>query len=362
MASFLSNLTYVVADSVSAQAMGMAVDYIEGRLANGGRDRPAKFYYQYEAGGKIVNVLVRGAVFSAASYLSNVAVEQYKNLLKLNKEKEWKERVSTLARNSLIKQHNANDSTKYGRVRVNKGSGKTLGNTVYALDYMGNICVDALMLSIPVRPSITINQNVINATSAQISTGIANQTFQSDMLVWYDTTAMVSVNSDKNLILTRVQGRDYSRKELVSNGDIEFTVTGKICSNMPDVYPEEEVQKFKQIVKYKGVVEVNNQIFDQFDISRIVIRNFNLTSDEGQKSQQNYTFTAVGIQPEKERVVTEDTVHIINQELAKSLVQEDGWDSILKEKINGLKATSADLVSQGLALAVGVLDGKMSKL
>jgi len=370
MASFLSNLTYVVADATTTKAMGMAGDYINSVFAGRSGNDTLRFYYQYEAGGKIVNVLVKGAVYSAASYLSDVVVEQYKKLLKINDEKAWKERVSNSARLSIIKQHHADESEKYGRMRVNKSAAGAVGkignpnaNTVLALDYMGNICTDALMLGIPVKPSITVKQTYINPTAEQTQFGMQMPSFQSDTLVWYDTVAIVNVSSDKNLILTRVQGRDYSRKELVSNGDIVFTVSGRICSNYPDVYPEEEVQKFKQIMKYKGVVEVNNQIFDQFDISKIVIRDFSLSSKEGEKSQQDYTFTAIGIQPEKERVVTEDTVTIINQEMVNaSSGSDDGWGSILKDRIDGAKNMSVDIVSHGLALAVGVLDGKMSKL
>ena len=358
MASFLSNLTYVVTDAVSAQAIGMGLDYIQGILG-GGRDERVKYYWEYERGGSVVNVLTRGAAFSAASYLSDVIVDQYKKILKLEDEKVWNERVSTAMRNVLVNNHHAQEEYKYGRVKVNKKGGA--GNTVYALDHAGNICTDAVMLSIPVQPAITFSQHIINPTKSQSQ--MSNISFQSDTLVWYDTVAMVSVNSDKDLILTRVQGRDYSRKELVANGDYVFTVSGRICSELPDVYPEEEVQKFKQIMRYKGVVDVNNQIFDQFDITKVVIQNFSLTPREGEKSQQEYTFTCVGIQPEKERVVTEDTVVIINQELeANAVAEEDGWSKMLKEKFDGLKRSSVDLVSQGLGLATGILDGKLSKL
>ena len=58
-------------------------------------------------------------------------------------------------------------------------------------------------------------------------------------IAFCDLGATVSSQSSNNLILTKVQGRDYSRKELVSGGDINFTVTGKIVSNYPDIYPYE---------------------------------------------------------------------------------------------------------------------------
>lgn len=118
--------------------------------------------------------------------------------------------------------------------------------------YWGNVCYDALMLSIPVANKIKVS--------------VAEADFMSDHLVWYDTTALISLSSDKNLILTRVTCRDYSRKELVSNGDLNFSISGHITSGIPDIYPSAEVQKFRQVMQYKGIIEVNNEFLDQWGI------------------------------------------------------------------------------------------------
>lgn len=106
-------------------------------------------------------------------------------------------------------------------------------------------------------------------------------------MVWYDTTALITINSDKNLIATRVTGRDYSRKELVSNGDIKFTVSGQITSGKPDIYPAEEMQKFYKIMQYKGIVKINNMVLDQLGITHIVIENFNVSPRQGYKALNN---------------------------------------------------------------------------
>ena len=276
-----------------------------------------------------------------------------------------------------------NEQNKYGRMLVNKNktykdsvsldkksvAAANVGsmsiqndNAVLALDIYGNLCTDAIMLGIPLKTPITVTQRTINPDPSQLPS-MQNYSFQSDTLVWYDTVALISVDSDKNLILTRVQGRDYSRKELVSNGDINISVSGTICSNYPDVYPEEEVQKFIQVMQYKGVVEVNNQILDQYGINKIVIKSYNLTPREGYKSTQQYSFSAVGIQPDKETMVKADTITIINQEIVKAESNDDmTWSKLLSNKVDGLKNTSVGLASQGLALATGILDNQLSNL
>lgn len=151
--------------------------------------------------------------------------------------------------------------------------------------------------------------------------------------MWYDTTALITINSDKNLIATRVTGRDYSRKELVSNGDIKFTVSGQITSGKPDIYPAEEMQKFYKIMQYKGIVKINNMVLDQLGITHIVIENFNVSPRQGYKALQQYTFSAIGLQPENEIEISEDTISIIPQKNV-SANDDDGseWMKMLNNQ------------------------------
>ncbi|MCO7113858.1 DUF6046 domain-containing protein [Bacteroides uniformis] len=64
------------------------------------------------------------------------------------------------------------------------------------------------------------------------------------LVTFVDLGPQVQVSSRNNILLTRVQGRDYTRKEYISGGDLEITINGKITSKYPDVYPEAEVSKF----------------------------------------------------------------------------------------------------------------------
>lgn len=53
-----------------------------------------------------------------------------------------------------------------------------------------------------------------------------------------DLQPMVQVSSKNNIVMTQVQGRDFTRKEFISGGDLEVSINGKITSKYPDVYPE----------------------------------------------------------------------------------------------------------------------------
>lgn len=353
MANFgttMNNLSWNVTNGFIAGAMGAAFDTIQSKLANNGRDQKVKFYWEYEKGGSILNVAARALVGGAVSGLTNVAMSEYKKLIG-GKKLDKKRVEAEMQKEALLAAQNDTEQ-KYGTIKVNDGS-----TSIQALDDWGNICYDALMLAIPVAQKV-------NMTISKYSNGNkVEQNIQSDHLVWYDTTALINLSSDKDLILTRVTGRDYSRKELVSNGDLNFSISGHISSNMPDIYPTKEVQKFRQIMQYKGIIEINNEFLDQWGVKKIVIKSFNLPQNEGNKSVQDYSFEAVGIQPDTEANVIEDTISIIDYTIQEETDNDESlaWKDILKQQLETLKSQSVALGSQGLALAGGYLDKAMAK-
>ena len=155
------------------------------------------------------------------------------------------------------------------------------GHKITAKDKYGNRVPEALMLHYDTNKLIQVNDRV----AAQGEDSAYTNSFTTKTLCFIDLIARVTVSSDKNLVLTQVQGRDFTRKELVSGGDITFNVSGKMVSNSPDIYPENEVKKFVQTMQYSGVVKVNHLVFKQLGVDKIIIKNFNLgTSEIGRAS------------------------------------------------------------------------------
>jgi len=159
--------------------------------------------------------------------------------------------------------------------------------------------------------------------------------------VFLDLGPMVQVQSGNNVVLTKVQGRDYSRKELISGGDVNFTVTGKIMSNYPDVYPYSMVSKFITLMQHKGVLHVSNLLFQQFNVNQIVIKDFQMGQNEGFKNVQPYSFTCVGVEPDEVVKVVEDTIQTTNLNISK--MKKKGWATKLLEQV---KASAANQAAQ----------------
>ena len=363
MANFgtsINNLTYSVVNGAMNHGMGFAMDWLQGKWANGGRDKKVRFYYNEGAGGGIVQVMTNAVIGGAVAELKDLAVNEFKSLFKDKK-------GSSIDIGSVGWNYNAleaqvrEESQNYGAFPVNNGSA-----SVFAIDDWGARCYDALMLGIPVEQPISVSQDMVEEEwsgygSTARQTGIRKRinNVQSDHLVWYDCTALVNINSDKNLVVTPVQGRDYSRKELVSNGDIVFSISGTITSRYPDIYPSEEVLKLRKILQYKGLIEVNNQTINEWGITKIGIKDFSMPQSEGYNSRQTYSFSAIGIQPEGDREVSADTLRVLVRPFETKVDSDNPWNDLLQDKLDALKNMSIDAVDQGAALASGALLNKL---
>lgn len=115
-------------------------------------------------------------------------------------------------------------------------------------------------------------------------------------VTFVDLQPHVQVSSKNNIVLTTVQGRDYTRKEYVSGGDLEISISGKITSKYPDVYPEAEIAKFLKMMQYKGVIDCENTILRQFKITRLIVLNYAF-QESGCRNIQPYTLQCVAVEP-----------------------------------------------------------------
>lgn len=226
----------------------------------------------------------------------------------------------------------------WGTVEVtNQDSSKT---TFRAVDRYGGIVHEAMILYYDTGVSRTFEEESYkNGKIDKIS-------HSTTWLHHVDLCPRVSQNSSKNIVITPVQGRDYSRKELVSGGDVEFTVSGTIVSNEEGVYPDVAVKKFIQMMQYNGIINVSYFVFGEFNINKILVKSYSLGELE-YKNEQPYSFTCVAVEPDEAVVITKDTITTLNYELASSPLND--WDKLVLR----LKNKAADaIIDQTTGLAV----------
>lgn len=362
------DLLFSAVNGFSSNAISLGNSWLQKNIANGfsGSDG-LRFYYNKDLyGGGVVNYLVKNTAMQLANTLKQKAIGELKSLANDLFTKKQEEAHTGYAYSEIVKNAKDNDTKRYGAMPVNDGQ-----NVIEAIDAYGNKCEDALMLAIPVKDKVVYFTNVIRSTKKpeknkdgtdklmseqewKNNNNITEKTIECKTLVWYDNTAIINVSSDRNIVFTQVQGRDYSRKELISNGDIRFTVTGRLNSGMADVFPETQYQKFVQIMRYKGIVKVNNQILDQYGIDGIVIKDWNISSKEGCKSVQEYSFSAVGVMPKSEIKFIYEVIYKIDKGLLE-VKRQSKWERMLNKKLKGVTNSAINSADMGLSVASGML-------
>lgn len=331
---------YNIASGISSAALSASNKWLGDALGINNKVKGSKIDYFYDKD-KAMNFrktyvapIAQYALQQAKTFAIQEGTKQLKKLV-------FGKGAKTKLNNTidLVKANENKNTTKhYGQLRVNLDN-KTGKDYITAVDMCGNYCPTAFIMGIKLEQPIPykVNNAYNNGIISKNKKELQSTPDMTDTLVWFDCSALVSINSEKNLLLTPVQGRDYTRKELIANGDVAFTVSGRMCSNISGVYPADEVQKFNQIMHYKGVIRCNHIVLDQFGIDKFVIKSYSLPPKEGFENVQEYSFECVGIQPDKETAVEKDTIQILDYGIETSPKRAVGWSGLIKEKLEKLK-------------------------
>ena len=348
-----SNLTYNVTNGVVSSAMSMGFNGINEIMGiNRVKGQEIDYYYNYKPGANFWSVHSAPILRAAAQYAKQYAIDQVKKLLKGKVQGREDSAWST-----LIKDYGDKVRQKhYGMLQVNRDGGGE--DYIPAVDNYGELCPYAFIMGIKLKEPIAYKmQSRIRGGRIGQKRLDVNMPTQTDMLVWFDPLAIPQMNSDKNVILTPVQGRDFTRKEIVGNGDIKFSVSGKMCSGVPGVYPEDQVRKFKQIMDYKGLVYCNHYILDILGIDKFIITGWSLSPRQGYgDNTQDYTFSAVGVMPDEVTKVEADTINIVDYSIQQAEKTKKGaWAQLVQKKLEGLQNGALDSLNKGLDKGINSL-------
>lgn len=217
------------------------------------------------------------------------------------------------------------------------------GEKISAVNPYGDVVTDSIIISFEGEDKIEAAKPVM--TFGQKA---EEKVFKTKTRYFYDINPVVNQSTSKDIILTKVQGRDFTRKELVAGGDISFSVSGSINSNQQGVYPSTQVSRFIEMMQHNGVLDVNHFLFRQFNVKKIIIQDFKLEHPTF-KNIQPYSFTCVAVEPDEDVTVVKDTISIINDVFAGS--ENEGWfKQMLAEKKNNIAIGSEAKVGEAVQL------------
>lgn len=219
----------------------------------------------------------------------------------------------------------------YGQIALSNTGDDSNRRYAYAYDETGEIVREALILS----------YEDTEAHTAYVGNGVPVST---STVFFIDLAPSIVVRNTKNVVLTKVQGRDHSRKELIGGGDDVFSISGKITPMMPGIsnapyrheYPEQEVNAFINIMKHNGVINILHYVPGNLNVTRCIIQDWSLDKQDN-VNEQPYSFTCVGVEPDDALKVM-DVLNVVDHAIAQS--PEDKWYDMVLDKQFALRGVS----------------------
>ena len=222
--------------------------------------------------------ILKRALIQTASQLAYGALRSYPRFIQYWEQRERDKILQSVSQTSI-----ANKAGQYYQLISEQQAVAKKKN--YTDTIVGRVVADFLELS------ISKEGNYYDTASGKVE---PNSKYGE--VAFIDLQPMVQVGSKNNIVMTQVQGRDYTRKEYVSGGDLEVSINGKITSKYPDVYPEAEVSKFLKLMQFKGIIDCDNTILRQFKIERLIVLNYSLPTTDC-RNIQPYSLSCVAVEP-----------------------------------------------------------------
>ncbi len=96
---------------------------------------------------------------------------------------------------------------------------------------------------------------------------------------------IITVNQEKNIVVTPLQGKDGTVKEYISDGDYQITIDAAVSSyDAPGnedrtAYPMEQIRALVKMLKVKDGLELQSDFLTLFDITSAVVKSYGMVQE-----------------------------------------------------------------------------------
>lgn len=137
------------------------------------------------------------------------------------------------------------------------------------------------LLGMPVFDSIIFKNPTGNATQTFADNQNSNLVNDNDLIL---TTALITANKNKNIVVTKVQGRNGSIKEYVSDDDYQINIRGVIVGKYANKRPIDELKKLEDFCNSPLEIDVVCPFINDLGVLTVVITGHSKTQREGTRN------------------------------------------------------------------------------
>lgn len=105
-------------------------------------------------------------------------------------------------------------------------------------------------------------------------------------------TVLITINQQKNIVKTQIQGRKGTVKEYIGLGDWVITINA-IIPGTNGAFPKFEMEQLKIIAGCPKAIAITSWYLQMFDINSIVVENFDTAQEGGMYSTPAFTMGCV---------------------------------------------------------------------
>ena len=101
---------------------------------------------------------------------------------------------------------------------------------------------------------------------------------------------IITINQEKNIVTTPLQGRDGTIKEYISDGDYTISVDAAVCSYVINQngesdfteshsYPLAQLKELINFLKIKDTIEVQSDFLTLFGVTNVVVKSYGMVQE-----------------------------------------------------------------------------------
>lgn len=109
--------------------------------------------------------------------------------------------------------------------------------------------------------------------------------------------ALFEIDLPRNIVKTRVAGRDGTVKEYMSDDDYQIKITGSLVNPLANIPPETLIRSLHQYCKAKTEIAVNSSVLSYLDIFSIVIERPKFIQRAGYRNVFDFVLDCVSDTP-----------------------------------------------------------------